>query len=240
MLCKFSPPILALLMTTLAPAETPLSISGPASIPADGSPVVFALEGLPDGPLPAADWLLTAAPIAAAEISPPVALGSRRLVLFAARKPGSYTLLLVHLAASPPSIAVHRVDAGESPTPPPPPPPDPPTPPDPPPGPRWYILIYESATDGQQLARVLNSKMLRDTLTTEGHTWLAFDRNTVDRTDQAPAHLRPYINRANDRHPFLFITAVDGSILWEGSPPSDPDAVLELVPLLNQEPPRVH
>lgn len=231
------PLIMGLFMLSPLRAATPLSIEAPDTVAVNAPPAAVIFRGLPTDPLDAAAWSFRVFPEATATISPITRLRGSAAFLFTATQPARYTVLLDHAEADSLTSVTCVILATGSPDPDPDPDPDPnpPTPVEE--GERWYVLIYESATDGPSIAPLINSQMLRDTLETEGHHWLAFDRNTIDSTDQAPAHLQPYILRAADRTPFLMLTTKTGRVLWEGTPPATPDEVLELVPLANQDPP---
>lgn len=224
-----------LLMATALSATEPLSIDGPDSISLDGSPVVLTLHGLPEGPLESDAWNIAVFPTQGCQITAPLRWKGSTYLLAKATLDGRYSVVIYHAAPEGLVHCFHQLSTGLIPPPDPVPPPTPPDPPEPTPGPRWYVLIYESATDGPLVKELLNSQSFADSLNDSGSHWLAFDRNAVDSSDQTPHQLTPFLQAAGDDHPILFITDTQGLILWQGTPPKTPAEVLALVPL-PQEP----
>ena len=157
--------------------------------------------------------------------------------VFTSGLPGVWTFIAAANAETgPPLIASHVITIGEPipvpPTPPVPPPipPDPPTPPTPPAGPRWVIILEESAERTPQLAAVITSPTLRRYLSDNKHHPL----RTADKDSQA-AWLQPYLERAklaNAPMPALLIVAdpIAGSsaakVLHIGPVPATAEAVI--------------
>jgi len=156
--------------------------------------------------------------------------------VFTSGLPGVWTFIAAANAETgPPLIASHVITIGEPipvpPTPPVPPPipPDPPTPPTPPAGPRWVIILEESAERTPQLAAVITSPTLRRYLSDNKHHPL----RTADKDSQA-AWLQPYkaLVPAGTALPRLLIVAdpIAGSsaakVLHVGPVPATAEAVI--------------
>jgi len=227
------PPLLLIgcLMSSPTYPLDQITIDGPATIAVNGPPTAIEIEGLPTGELSDEAWRLGVFPTQGCQLSPLLNWGERRILLCSASEPGRYSIVLTHAAPTGLVQVHHNLTTGLTPPNPDPPVP-PPTPPTPPPtGDRWYVLIYESATDGQQVSGLLNSASFAQSLRDSGHTWIAHDRNAVDSSDAVPPSLKPYIEMARDAHPFLVIVSEAGDILWQGRCPKNPAEVLGLVPL---------
>lgn len=116
--------------------------------------------------------------------------------------------------------ATFRVLGAPQPDPDPEPEPDP-TPP--PPGPRWLIWVEESSERTAEQAAVIRSRTLQTYLGQHKHTMLVVDK------DQRRADLNPYIDRAGDELPRVFVVAAEGKVLHEGSVPKTAAAAVELL-----------
>jgi len=98
-----------------------------------------------------------------------------------------------------------------------------PTPAPPPAGPRWLVIIEESADRTASQAATLASPKLRAYLTENGHRLRIYDRDVV------PAGCAKYRDLAGDDLPACFVVDDEGQVLHRGPLPAAADALVELL-----------
>lgn len=221
-------PLLAMLQPPPDPA--PLSLTGPATCPAGAGPVALLLTAPVPLPCPPHQMHLAIHPADGARLSPLLTWEQLPFLLFLPGQPGNYTVSVCLALGDHLEHAQHTITVTAQPDPAPDPNPKPNPAPDPPATGRWFILVYESLTDGPRLAPLLNSRQLVERLKQRGDAWLPFDRDICGRNCKPPRDLAPYVDLAAGRHPFLIVVAATGDILYSGACPATPDALLQLLP----------
>ena len=225
-----TPLLASVAMMSTAIGSDAITLLGPHTAAADGSPIVITVAGLDTTELSDEAWDLDLFPTQGAELSAPIRWAGTDYLLFRSTSPGSYQISLHHALAGRLLWAKHVVQVGPAPFPHPDPDPDPDPNPDPLPGPRWYTLIYETQTDGLLLADLLNAGVIGPALASRQSHWRAFDRDSLNSSDASPPEIAAYVDLAPDSGAWLVITAADGAILWQGVPPLTTAAILALVP----------
>ncbi len=113
-----------------------------------------------------------------------------------------------------------------------------PRPPEPPvvtPGPRWIVVVEETAERTPQQAAVLTNSGFRQWITTAGHDCRMIDKDVLTPTGSVPTDCAPYLDLAKGQTlPRLFIVDgcsgdSQGKVLFAGDLPATADALKTLI-----------
>jgi hypothetical protein len=157
-------------------------------------------------------------PEAGTTIRPVLTWSGEPLLLFRARAPGQYRLLVaVPVSADRLIVAKKVIQVG---TPQPEPKPDPGPQPDPQPKPYrelWMLVVEERLDRTPQTAAIVLAPELRRLLSDRVRL---LDKDVLDRSDQVPGWAKKWLELAKGKRlPYLFLFTEHGEVLWEGQLP---------------------
>jgi len=157
-------------------------------------------------------------PEAGTAVRPVLTWSGEPLLLFRARTPGQYRLLIVvPVSADRLIVAKKVIQVG---TPQPKPKPDPGPQPDPQPKPYrelWMLVVEERLDRTPQTAAIVLAPELRRLLSDRVRL---LDKDVLDRADQVPGWAKKWLELAKGKPlPYLFLFTEHGEVLWEGPLP---------------------
>jgi len=207
--------VLVFLLCFAGPRQPAIEIDGPQTL-AVGEYGDYAVRGLSLEQAKAA--YVDVWPEAGTTVRPVVTWSGEPLLLFRARTPGQYRLLVaVPVSADRLIVAKTVIQVG---TPQPEPKPDPGPQPEPQPKPYrelWMLVVEERLDRTPQTAAIVLAPELRRLLSDRVRL---LDKDVLDRSDQVPGWAKKWLELAKGKRlPYLFLFTEHGEVLWEGQLP---------------------
>lgn len=110
-------------------------------------------------------------------------------------------------------------------------PPDPPVPPKPITSQKlWIVVIEETADATAARAALWTDEALSKRMAEKGHRKRLLDKDTISKSGQPDRAVKSFLDRAQGKQlPYLVLTDMDGTVVWEGAFPQTAPALIELL-----------